>query len=98
MKLQGKSQLVNKLFEHIRAFYKNFELYQVQLGRTGLTHFTCLAAKKMKFSDRDSTNYAASVQKLRDEITGRFSELRRDEIKVHLFVNPYDMDQGTRVC
>ena len=78
LKLQGKSQLVNKLFEHICALEKKFDLLQVQLGRDTLTHFTCLAARKIEFPDLDSTNYAASVQKLRDEFTSRFPEFRRD--------------------
>ena len=32
LKLLGKSQLVNKLFEHICAFERKLELFQVQLG------------------------------------------------------------------
>ena len=54
-----------------------------------LTHFTCLAARKMEFPDLDSTNYAASVQKLRGEFTSWRPEHRRDEIKVKLFAHPF---------
>ena len=61
------------------------------MGRATLTHFTCLAARKMEFPDLDSTNYAASVQKLCDEFTSRFPELRRYEIKVKLFAHHFDM-------
>ena len=91
MKLQGKHQLVNKLFEHICAFEKKLELLRVQLGRATLTHFTCLAARKMEFPDFDSTNNAVSAQKLCDEFTSRFPEFRRDEIKVKLFAYPFDL-------
>ena len=73
---------MNKLFKHICAFEKKLELFQVQLGRATLAHFTCLAVRKMEFLDLDSINYAASVKKLRDELTSRFPEYRRDEIKV----------------
>ena len=61
LKLQGKSELVNKLFEHIWTLDKKIELFQVKLGRATLTHFTCLAAREMEFPDLDSNNYAVSV-------------------------------------
>ena len=89
LKLQGKSQLVNKLFEHICAVEKKLELFLVQLGRTTLTHFMCLAARLLEFPDLDSSNYAASVRKLRDEFTRWFQEFRQDEIKVKLFAHPF---------
>ena len=91
MKVQGKRQLVNKLFEYICAFERKIELLQVQMCRATLTHFTCLAARKMEFPDLDSTNNAASAQKLHDEFTSRFPEFRRDEIKVKLFAYPFDL-------
>ena len=76
LKLQGMSQLVNKLFDHICAFYKKLELFKIQFDRATLTYFTCLAARKMKFPDLYSTNYSASVHKLRDEFTSRIPEFR----------------------
>ena len=82
---------MNKLFEHICAFDKKLELFQVPLGRASLTHFACLAARVMEFPDLDSTNYAASVQKLRDEFISRFPEYTRDGIKVKLFAHPFDL-------
>ena len=61
--LRGKSQLGNKLIEHICALENFFEQFQVQLGRATLIHFTCHAARKMEFPFLNSTNYAASAQK-----------------------------------
>ena len=72
---------MNKLFEHICAFEKRLELFQVQLGIATLTHFTCHAASKIEFPDPDSTNFVASLQKLSDEFTIRFPEFRQNEIK-----------------
>ena len=82
LKQQGKSQTVNKLCEHICVFEEKCELFQVEFGRATLTNFTCLATSRMEFPDLDSTNHAASVQKLHDEFKNRFQEFRRDEIKV----------------
>ena len=45
----------------------------------------------MEFSDLDSTNYAAIVQKLHNEFTSWFPEFRRNEIKVKLFAHPFDL-------
>ena len=57
LKLQVKGQLVNKIFEHICAFEKKLELFQDQLSRATLTHFTCLETRKLEFPDLDRTNY-----------------------------------------
>ena len=89
--LLWKNQLVCKLFQHICAYAKKIELLQANLGRATLSYFTCLAARKAEFSDLDSTNYAAENQKLRDEFTSRYPEFKRDEIKVKLFANPFDL-------
>ena len=60
------------------------------MDRATLDHFTCPAARKMDL-DLDSSNYAASVQKLRDEFTRRLPDFRRDEIEVKLFAHPFDL-------
>ena len=72
LKLQGKSQNVNKLFQHICAVEKKIEQFLVQLGRATLTNFTCLAVRKIEFPDFHSTYCAANVQMLHDVFTGRF--------------------------
>ena len=82
---------MNKLFEHINAFQRKCELFQVQLGRATLIHFTCLAARKMEFPDLDSTNYAASAQKLRDEFISRSPRFMRDEIEARMLTHPFDL-------
>ena len=61
------------------------------MDRVTLTHFACLAARMMEFPDLDTTNYAASVQKLRDEFTSKFPEFRRDETRAKLFAHPLDL-------
>ena len=47
--LQEKSQHVNKLFEHICEIEKKSELFQVQFGRSMLTNFMCLVARRWNF-------------------------------------------------
>ena len=91
LRLQGKSQLVNKMFEYICAFEKKLELFQVQLRRATLTHFMCLASRKLEFPDLDCTKYGASVQKLYDEFANRFSYFRQNKIKLKLFAQPFDL-------
>ena len=78
LRLQEKSQLVNKLFEHICAFEKQLELFQVHLSRATLTHFTCLATRKMEFPDLDCAKYGACVQNLRDEFANKFQDFRQN--------------------
>ena len=79
------------LLENICAFKNKLEQFHVQLGRVTLTHFMCLAARMMEFPDLDSMDYAASVQKLRDEFTSIMPEFRQDENKVNLSAHPFDL-------
>ena len=95
LKQQRKSQLVSKLFDHICDLEKKLGLFQVQLGKTTLSHLTCLEARKMGFPDLDSNNYAASVQELRYEFTRRLMKFRRDDIKVKLFAHHFDLQWKT---
>ena len=94
LKLQGKSQLVNKMFEHICASEKKLKLFQIQLSRATLTHFTCLATRKQEFPDLDCTNYGTNEQKLSDEFANRFTDFRQNEIKLKLFAQPFDLVEG----
>ena len=96
LKLQGKSQLVNKMFEHICPFEKKLELFQIQLSKATLTHFMCLATRKLGFPDLDCTNYGARVEKLRNEFANRFSDFRQNEIKLILFAQTFDL--GVEDC
>ena len=61
LRLKGKSQFVNQLFEHICAFEKKLELFQVLLSRDTLTHFMCPAIRKLKFPYLDCAKYGACV-------------------------------------
>ena len=88
LKLQGKSQLVNQLFEHICAFEKKLELFQVQLSRVTLTHFMCFAIRKLEFPYLDCAKYGASEQKLCDEFANRFLNFRENRIQLKLFAQP----------
>ena len=84
LNLQEKNQLVNKMFEHICDFEKNLELFQVQLKIATLTHFACLATRKLEFLDLDCSKYGARTEKLRNKFANRFSNFRQNEIKVTL--------------
>ena len=91
LRLQWKSQLVNKLFEHICASEKRVELFQVLLSRATWTHFLCLETRKLEFPALDCTKYEASVQKLCDEFANRFPDFRQNKIKLKLFAQPFDL-------
>ena len=92
LKLQGKGQPVNKMFQHICAFEKKLELFLVQLSRGILRHFKCLTRRKLEFSDLNCTTYGASVQKLREEFANRFRDFRREKIRLKLFAHPFDLE------
>ena len=45
VKLQGKEQYVNKLYEHVQAFIRKLELIQKQFINKKVMHFTTLSTK-----------------------------------------------------
>ena len=45
VKLQGKEQCVNKLYEHVQAFIYKLELIHAQLINKKVVHFTILSTR-----------------------------------------------------
>ena len=45
VKLQGKEQYVNKLYEHVQAFIQKLELIQKQSINKKVVHFTTLSTR-----------------------------------------------------
>ena len=76
---------MNKMFEHISAFEKKSELFQVQLNKVTLMHFTCVATSKMEFPNLDMELM------LHDEFAKRVTNFRQNEIKLKLFAQPFDL-------
>ena len=91
VKLQGKSQLVNKMYEHICSFEKKLKLFHSQLCRGALTHFPCLAERKEHIPDLEYSKYAENISKLCDEFGNRFNDLRKCEMEFKLFSQPFDV-------
>jgi len=91
VKLQGKNQLVNKMFEHICSFENKLQLFQTQLNKKTLTHFPSLAVRKAEMQDLDCSKYAESVGRLCAEFTSRFSDFMKCETEFKLFSQPFGM-------
>ena len=89
VKLQNKSQLVNKMFEHICSFEKKLKLFLSQLCRGTLTHFPSLAVRKEDIPDLDCSKYAESISKLCSEFGKRFTDFRNYEMEFKLFSQPF---------
>ena len=83
-------------FTCLAAGKMGFYICQELLGRSTMTQFTFLAARKMEIPYLDSTNYAASVQEQHNEFISRFPEIRRDKIKVKLLAHPFRLAVGHR--
>ena len=91
VKLQGKSQLINKMFEHICSFEKKLKLFQSQLSKAALSHFPSLADRKQDMPDLDCSKYAESITKLCAEFGSRFIDFRNHEMEFNLFSQPFDV-------
>ncbi|XP_069492317.1 general transcription factor II-I repeat domain-containing protein 2A-like [Ambystoma mexicanum] len=91
IKLQGKEQFVNKLYEHIQSFVHKLELFQKQLNEKNATHFTVLMTRSAHSINHDK--YSALVGNLLNEFKNRFSDFREHSDELKIFADPF----GTNV-
>ena len=84
IKLQGRDQLINKLFEHICTFEVKLRLWVGQLKQCNCAHFSTLS----KSQSNEATTYVAFVGQLREQFKTRFADLRTNNKAFALFVTP----------
>uniref|UniRef100_A0A7M4G217 Uncharacterized protein n=1 Tax=Crocodylus porosus TaxID=8502 RepID=A0A7M4G217_CROPO len=90
IKLQGKDQFVSRLHEHIQSFIHKLELFQKQLNKKNVTHFTILLARWAETVNHDK--YSALIGRLLDEFKQRFADFRKHRDELKLFANPFGTD------
>lgn len=88
LRLQGKNQLINNMFQTITAFERKLKLWHCQIKLNDLTHFSTLAAHKPV----SCTKYAALVFDLIKEFQCRFQDFRKNEENFKLFSTPFSLD------
>ena len=86
LQLQGRSQLINVLYERICAFEIKLCLWEAQLKSRNFTHFPHLIENQPK----DIALHVSYVSDLRSQFANRFSDLRKYEPAFRLFGKSMD--------
>ncbi|KYO31248.1 general transcription factor II-I repeat domain-containing protein 2A isoform B [Alligator mississippiensis] len=90
LKLQGKDQFVNRLYEHIQSFIHMLELLQIQLNKKNVTYFTILLTRCAETVNHDK--YSALISHLLDEFKQRFADFRVHSNELELFADAFGTD------
>ena len=86
--LQGKDQLCSSMFDRITSFTKILELFIAQLKAREIVHFRSLS-ESVQSSSVNYEKYAKLCEDLLEEFTIRFSDLKKIEIQLKLFSDPF---------
>jgi hypothetical protein len=86
LQLQGRKQLVNDIFAHVKAFEVKLRLWEIQLTKQNTAHFLTLndRAESVSFN---AAKYATEVGVLKEEFKSRFQDFRKHETSFRMFTS-----------
>ena len=87
MHLQGKTQLINVLFEHICSFRIQLRLWENQLQEKNFVHFPTLKANNQD----DTATYVNFISDLRAQFSARFVDVQKHKSDFKLLAAPFDV-------
>ncbi|KFM79381.1 General transcription factor II-I repeat domain-containing protein 2, partial [Stegodyphus mimosarum] len=82
LRLQGKNQLINNMFQTITAFERKLQFWHNQIKVNDVTYFNTLAAHK-PVSCIKYIKYAAFIFGLIQEFENRFQDFRKNEASTY---------------
>jgi hypothetical protein len=91
LQLQGRNQLVNDIFPHLKAFEVKLRLWEIQLTKQNTAHFRTLndRAKSVYFN---AVKYVTEVGVLREEFKSRFQYLRKHKTSFRIFASLFEVE------
>ena len=93
LKLQGKDQLVHKMFEHVESFLARLMLIKNQLLSKKTTHLSTLSERVSESIDHDK--YCGLLEKLEDEFENRCQDFKKAKIHLAMFSDPFTVNAET---
>lgn len=88
LKLQKQGQLVNELYNHLKAFQNKLRLWETQMRSGSCYHFQTLSSQK----NFDYTQYAEELKSLSEQFLNRFSDFENMDSYFTLFTTPMKSD------
>jgi hypothetical protein len=91
LQLQGRNQLVNDIFAHVKAFEVKLRLSEIQLTNQNTALFSNLndRAKSVSFN---AAKYATEVGVLREEFKSRFQDYGKHKTSFRIFASPFEVN------
>jgi len=90
VKLQGKDQLANKMYEQVLAFSQKLQLLQKQMSLKEVVHFPTLLTRPTQTVNH--AKYSEVLARLLDEFTNRFKDFQAHYNDMKLFGEPFGAD------
>ena len=90
LKLQGKKQFINNLYEHVKAFINKLQLFHQQFNLKNIVHFSTLSTRQSETVDH--VKYSALINNLINEFELRFSDFSDRFTEMKLFADPFGID------
>ena len=86
-RLQRKGQLINCMFDHVKAFQVKISLWKNQISNKNFAHFPTLSNCK----DQNTQKYAKLISELREEFENRFHDLKKNTSNFEIFSCPFSI-------
>ncbi|XP_004213339.2 general transcription factor II-I repeat domain-containing protein 2-like [Hydra vulgaris] len=93
IKLQGKDQLISKLYENVETFVLKLKLLKQQLSQKSLIHFKTLSERNTNTVDYEK--YCNLILKVIDEFDTRFCDFKEVKNELDLFSHPFSIKVET---
>ena len=90
LKLQGKDQLVHKLFGHVQAFTQKLTLFKGHISQKKFVHFPTLGTRPD--ASVDHLKYGEMITRLGAEFDRRFQDFRGHVAEMRIFADPFTCD------
>ena len=90
LKLQGKDELVRKMFEHVESFMAKLMLIKNQLLSKKTTHLFTLTERVAQSIDH--TKYCGLLENLQNEFESRFQDFKNAKIDLAMFSDPFTVN------
>ena len=86
-RLQRKGQLINCMFDHVKAFQVKLSLWENQINNKNFTHFPIL----LNCKDKNTQKYAKFISELREEFENRFHDFKENASSFEIFSRPFSI-------
>ena len=87
--LQGKDKLIGHLWDRIRSFQVELDLYREQLTERNFENLPCL--QQVDVSGLNFDEHVNALVSLQEEFNDRFTQIRGIEKELHVFMTPFSV-------